>query len=283
MPQGVQGEAAGVAEEVEDPPPPGVGGRGPPILALVQEEAGLLPRLEVDEIGDAVLVDLDRFVGQGAVHDPFLDLQTFLRGDALLAPEDDPFGLRPGDELGDDPVAFLIEGEAGELHGEPAVEAVDRQAGEAVGLAEDEATGRPRAARSRQVEAHRAGIGDLRRQELPIDRPVFPAVEPDPDRAPVVEQPPGDELAFVADDGHLVAGPGVALDPVDRGDEDPGMAGEERAGSPRLDDDAGEAGHRGRSFGRWGRGEEGRGGFRGLRRGRLRPRRGRRGSARAGS
>ena len=57
--RGVDGEAAGVAEEVDDVDAGGEGADGAAVLALVEEEAGLLAVQDVDGEADVVLADLD--------------------------------------------------------------------------------------------------------------------------------------------------------------------------------------------------------------------------------
>ena len=251
---GVEREPAGVAEQVEDPPAPGIVGDGPAVVALVEEEAGLLAGQEVDPVGDPVLGDRDRPLGGYPVDDALLDLQPLLRGDPLFATHQDALGAGEGHEPFHQKVATLEQGQAGELDDQPAVEAVDGEPGEAVGLAEDQAGGGPRALDPEEPRSERQGLGQPGFEERVVDRGVVPAIEPDPDRAPGVEQAPGDELPLGADHDDLIAGSGLALDALDRGHEDPGMPGEERAGPSRLDHDAGEAGHRYRSFDRMGSG-----------------------------
>ena len=67
---------------------------------------------------------------------------------------------------------------------------------------------------------------------------------------PGLYSPLGDELALRRDDGDLVAGFGIPLDAIDRGVEHPGVAGEERTGTTRLDEHtAGDFGFRIFDFG----------------------------------
>ena len=63
----MDGEAAGVAEEVDDVDAGGEGADGAAVLALIEEEAGLLAVEDVDGEADAVLADLDRRRRRAAV------------------------------------------------------------------------------------------------------------------------------------------------------------------------------------------------------------------------
>ena len=64
----------------------------------------------------------------------------------------------------------------------------------------------------------------------------------------MVEETSADELALVAHHNDFIARCGLAFDPLDRGDEDPGMPSEKRAGPTRFDHDANRRGHREGAF-----------------------------------
>ena len=121
---------------------------------------------------------------------------------------------------------------------QPSVIAIDGQAGEAVGLAEDEADSAPLALAGPREDSFLSRMADSSRPrpERLVERPVIPSIEPDPDRAAGIVQAPRDGLALARHDVDLGTGRRVALDPLDRGIEDPRMAGEERPGSAGFQD-----------------------------------------------
>ena len=87
-----------------------------------------------------------------------------------------------------------VKGQAGELRDQPAIVAVDGQAGEAVSLAEDEAVGRGVSAQAKNLGSQPYRLGERSRPEGFVERAFVPAIQPDADRARGIKQPTGDEL-----------------------------------------------------------------------------------------
>src|SRR5262249_34831772 len=144
--------------------------------------------------------------------------------DAALRAQVNPLGpdqlrQQPGEHL---PAAGQRQG--GELDDEPAVEAVDRAAGQAVPLAEDEPAA-PAGGVEAQPVAQADGGGEAVAEEGGVQRGLgLPAVQPDADLALGVVQPAGDEAAAVGHQVDLVAVGRVPLDARDGAGEDPGVS-----------------------------------------------------------
>ena len=147
----VEGKAAGVGEAVQHGVAGGEAGDRPAVVLLVEEEAGLLAVLEIDVVVDAVLADLG--LGGGGVAltrqlEPALALLEALFGpQGLVVPLVDAVdGLAVGPqhfgEEGEEEGLQLLHADAEGLGDEDVVEAVHGQAGELVGLAEDDPAGR---------------------------------------------------------------------------------------------------------------------------------------------
>ena len=147
----VEGKAAGVGEAVQHGVAGGEAGDCPAVVLLVEEEAGLLAVLEIDVVVDAVLADLG--LGGGGVAltrqlEPALALLEALFGtQGLVVPlvdAVDGLAVGPQDfgEEGEEDRLQLLHADAEGLGDEDVVEAVHGQAGELVGLAEDDPAGR---------------------------------------------------------------------------------------------------------------------------------------------
>ena len=135
---GGDGEAAGVAAEVEDLEALGEGAEAAAVVALVAEEAGLVAFGEVDLLDHAEFLDLHetdgrlRDVGR---HDAFdagdvrVDLDDLALGADGVVQDGDPAGQAAHDRI------------RGYFDGEDVAEAVDDQAGQEVGVGVDHAVG----------------------------------------------------------------------------------------------------------------------------------------------
>jgi hypothetical protein len=232
-----QRECPGETKEVDHPLTATVPGHGAAIVSLIQVEAGLLTRTQVRLISQAILDDLDRAVRDRADGRFLTGSQSFPHRKPTLRPGDYPVDAGLLAEESEQEVAPVVEGETRELGDEPAIVAIDGQAGEAVSLTEDQPTGGSLSIAMQYVAAQPKGRSQPMRPERLVERPVIPSIEPDPDRTPRIVQTPTDELLLRADDGHLIAGLGIPFDTIDRRVEDPGMACKEGTGTARLDDD----------------------------------------------
>src|SRR6185312_13846466 len=131
----VDGEAAGVAEEVDDVDAGGERADGAAVVALIEEEAGLLTVQDVDGEADAVLADRHRRRRRGAVE------QLALAAARALEDVGDAEGASFVDEERDERVAPDADGVAVEAQdGDGAVD-VDDDAGKEVALAVEPAEG----------------------------------------------------------------------------------------------------------------------------------------------
>ncbi len=134
-----EAEAAVVAETVEHPAVRVTRGRLA-VLALIEEQAGLLPAPRIDGVGDAGFVDADRLRHDAVQHLDLL-LEAFERADFRIVAREDAF--RAG-HLGEQPdqrrrqaIHPLRQG----LHHEIVAVAIDDQRRQQVGLAVHEAEG----------------------------------------------------------------------------------------------------------------------------------------------
>ena len=84
----VQGEAAGGSEAIEGLAAAGIAGGGAVVLALVEEDAGLLPAQQVGAQGETVHVDGHRFGHFARQHGGF-ERQLFLGADRRVVAGDD--------------------------------------------------------------------------------------------------------------------------------------------------------------------------------------------------
>ncbi len=235
---GEQPEAAGIAKGIEDAPAGSESRHLPPIVALVEVEAGLLPFSQVDNEANAVLLDLDDPLRRAAAKRAVVDLQAFdlantAFGAKVNAGRPNEFVEQVGQQI-----TALRQGERGELHHEPAVVAINGEARQAITLAEDQPTGRPRSGEPEYL-AQPEGGGKAIAEEPSVERDVFlPAIEANADLAAAVEQPASDEAARIRDEIDLVPVGRLPLDGGDGPGEDPGMSTVERPGSFRQKNDA---------------------------------------------
>src|SRR5690606_7773897 len=139
----VDGEAAGVAEAVQRLPPLRVATQGEAVLALVEEEAGLLPAPDVDEeAGAAILADPHQLRRRLAPVHPALRralLALDVVATDLLPAEDAAHAGHLGAQRRQDRRQVLPEPGAVELRHEEVAVAIDDQARQAVALAVDHA------------------------------------------------------------------------------------------------------------------------------------------------
>jgi hypothetical protein len=98
---------------------------------------------------------------------------------------------------------------------QPAIVAVDGEAGEAVPFAEDEAIGRGILPEFEDIRTQPYRRGERFRPKGIVERAIVPAIKPDPDRARRVEKSLGDELAFARRNIDLITRRRLAGDPVD--------------------------------------------------------------------
>lgn len=130
--------------------PGGNAGHGAAVVFLVEEEAGLLAVLEINVVKNAVFADLGlggSGVGLAGQLEPALVLrQPFLGAQSLIVPLVDAVdGLAVGPQhfcqKGEEEGLELFHADAEGLGDEDILEPVHRQAGELVGLAEDDPAG----------------------------------------------------------------------------------------------------------------------------------------------
>ena len=139
---GVQGEAAREAEEVEHLPPAAIPGGSLAIEPLVEIKARFLPGAEIDVVGQAVFDDRDRPSGiepgddllgrwEAALSERFLAPSRRIMPSAPVASASKP----------EKQLAAFEERQARELNGQPPIVAIDRESGEPVTFARDEPVG----------------------------------------------------------------------------------------------------------------------------------------------
>ena len=153
--EGIAGESAGIAEEIEHASAGGVLADKLSVVALVEEKAGLLPARDVDMEGHAVLAHshlAERAIQQtidGDVSGDFREGGGALVIDGAEAvAEDIPQRLREG-------VAQEAHAVGVELHDHVAVVPIDDQPGQVVALAVHQAEG--------------GGVGAVEQAELPTE------------------------------------------------------------------------------------------------------------------
>src|SRR6266545_7611934 len=292
----LEGEAALVGEAVQDAPA-GVGpGRGM-VLALVEEEAGLLAVVEVGQVRDPVLLHLDRR-GDGPVEQADLRFQPFELAHLGVVALEDPLRLEQLPKRVHDLALAPVHTLGERLHDEVVAVAVDHQGGEAIALAVDHAVGggarghrlAPAQRRGQPLaeEASSQGLAALHHAEAdlrprrvegeaegPALRPLHAHQRARGD-APVARhvrtEDPGvaaldARLALAADDdrtfdrralGHLGGSPSGFFSGGGPGAAGPGVAGAEGAGDPWGAGAA--AGGEGRAAQGWAGGAAGAGG-----------------------
>ena len=134
-----QREAAVVAERVEQAAVR-VAQRRLAVLALIEEQAGLLAAAQVDLVADAPFADRHP-LGHGAGDDGHVRLEPFERADLGVVARQDPGRTQPLAEHGDDLRQQAI-GRLGQgLHHEVVAVAVDDQRRQQIAFAVDDAVG----------------------------------------------------------------------------------------------------------------------------------------------
>ena len=242
---GAQAEGAGEAEEVADAAAADLGLEQAATLAEVEEQAGRDRGGDVDQELEAVLGDLE--LGRGGLAGKVEGGRAAVVGggdrtDAVL--HVDAGGLEFLLEHGDEGVEVAL-GAAGVLVDEEVVaEAVDGEAGEAVGLVVEEADGAlPQHGRPAQAQ----GLPDAGRHLGLVPGEVGGEAEhADTDRPLGLDEAPADAVAVLVDDGDdgalgevvEVAANGVA--------KHPGVTGADQAGDLQRDLDAGSTHRRSR-------------------------------------
>jgi hypothetical protein len=236
---GVQTEAAGVTEGVEDRAASRVSGDGEAVAALVQVKARLLALGEIHAKPQSGVFDRDRLVGRRAPERAVMQLNAFEFADAAFGPQVDAVHAgQLGEESGEH-LAAKRQAERCELHGEPAVVTIDRESGEPIAFAEDEPARAPGDVEAEYVAAKADGRREPFAEERFVQRPVHvPGVESDADFAAAVEKPAGDEIACGRDEFHFVAVFRIADDFCDGPGIHPRVTAEKRLSATRLEDDS---------------------------------------------
>ncbi len=139
--QAVQREAAVIGEDVEDAVAGGEAGDEPPVVALVEIEAGLLAFDEIDAIPHVVLGEEERPRRRFAPQQAVLLLESFGGANPFLGPQPDAARLEFFAEQFEQRLLPLREGETRELHDQPVSVAVDRESRELVAFAVDQPAG----------------------------------------------------------------------------------------------------------------------------------------------
>src|SRR5262249_9432064 len=132
---GVQGEAASVAKAVEHAPALREASDRLMVVALIEEEAGLLPFFKIHEEADAIVFDPDVLVRLIAPKQSILQNQPFQLADAALCTEVNSVRLEHLNEQVHDHLHSLSQCECCELDDQPTAVAIDDQTGKAVGFA----------------------------------------------------------------------------------------------------------------------------------------------------
>ena len=173
--QGVEGEAAGVGEHVEDSVPFRQLAHHGAALALVEEEAGLLSVEYVDFEEDAVLggddLPFGLSVNPAVFHGNFL-IHSGLDG------RFEADGLRVGQQLGEqfrEGFAQTVHAHGVHLHDEVAVVGVDDETRHAVALAVDEAVHVGLRVRQQDALAEGDGVQQFLAPEVAVDVALFEA------------------------------------------------------------------------------------------------------------
>ena len=230
---GVDGEAAGVAEHIEHLAASGIALEQGAVVALVEEEAGLLPLHPVDVEAEAVL---QGDVAVEAAHEilvlgiePRLIRQGRL---ALVVDIADAGAGKTGEGVGDLEAREMHAGAVGLHHGGVGVD-VDHEPGEEITLAVHKAVGVVVGADEAEGLAH----GEGRRQTLEIEivgqRGGAELEHPD-GYAADLEVADTHERAVVGNDGHEVALLRIVGYGGDGSGEHPRMAAQQRLLLPFL-------------------------------------------------
>src|SRR5262249_17751193 len=148
---GVESETSRVAESIEHAPAGTKSRDGPPVVALVEVEPGLLALSEMHEKTKAALLDDNRLGGGPPPPGAVLEVQPLHGAEAALGAQVNP--IHPGQvhQKAGKRLAPLRDPERGELQDQPVVVAIDRAAGEAVAFAENQPAGAPGAGQPQDV------------------------------------------------------------------------------------------------------------------------------------
>ena len=218
--QGVQREAAGVGEHVEDSAPFCQLAHHGAALALVEEEAGLLSVEDVDFEEDAVLGGDDLPVGLAVNPADFRCNLLVLSG---LDGGFEADGLRVGQQLGEqlrEGSAQSVHAHGVHLHDEVSVVGVDDETGHAVALAVDEAEHVGLRVRQQDGLAELNGVQQLAAPEVAVDVVLLEAENAHGDGGGLVVSG-GEVLALRVIDFHDVAVAQVFVFAGDGAGEDP--------------------------------------------------------------
>ena len=218
--QGVEGEATGIGEHVEDGTVFSQLAHHGATVALVEEEAGLLPIENVDLEEDAVLGGDDLLVGL-AVNPAAVQCDLF-----VIIGFDGGFeanGLRAGNELGEqfrEGLAQTVHAHGVYLHDEVAAIDVDDEAGHPVALAVDEAVHGGLRVRQQDAFAEGDGVQQFPAPEVAVDVALLEAENAHGDGGGLVV-PSGEVLALCVIYLHDVAVVYVFVFSGDGAGEDP--------------------------------------------------------------
>jgi hypothetical protein len=233
-------EPARVAADIQHLPPLAQLGDRPPVVALVEVEAGFLAVADVDAVLHAMFDhgQIARWLAAG--DSPVAGREALLVHDAGVGASPDANGLQELMKFGGDESLALRQREARPLHQQIVAIPIDGQPAQAVPLAENESAG-PQLG-SVTEEPHPAGDGsrDAAREELIGERLcLLPGVEPHADRTLWIEQAPSDELAGHGYHAHRSPRRGHPLDATDRPHEDPRVTVDRRSRLARPKPDGG--------------------------------------------
>lgn len=160
---GAEGEASGIAAEVEQSFAVDEGGEPPTVFALVTEEAGFMAGGEVEFVSDAVFADLD--VAHGVAGEA-ADGDAFEAGDGLVDFDDDSFGAETGVQVGNPDGKPLEHAQAMNGNAQDIGELIHHQSAECVAVGVDDAKA-----------VGLGGLGEAERFEAKVDGAVEVAEE----------------------------------------------------------------------------------------------------------
>jgi hypothetical protein len=138
---GGDAEAAGIGEAVQHAPARGALTNSASVVALVEEEAGLLAVLDVDAIPQTGLADLDLGGQRRAPDEALAHRQAFFAAHRDVAAFEDAGRCQPVDEDFDDAIEKPLHASGLHLQDEHAGIPVDDQTGQQVAFAGDDAVG----------------------------------------------------------------------------------------------------------------------------------------------
>ena len=192
------------------------------VVLLVEEIAGLLPAHDVHGEADAVLAD-DGLLGQRAIEHLREALHALLAADGVIVLQQEAFGVLGGDERVGDDLRIALHAQREDLQHDDGAEAVGDDAGQAVGLAVDEAAG-VGAGPLHDEAAIGARGSDAGGDERIGDLLAAVGEQADGDQRAAVVEAGAHVAAAEVDDGDEAAVLRLALDALDFVAVDPGMA-----------------------------------------------------------